>query len=56
MSDVKVSNETISKMNNLLETDGVVTDGDLTPKEKCQLAHNGECGECAENGDFSPCG
>lgn len=26
-----------------------------TPKEKCEAAHNGQCGECSDTGIWTPC-
>lgn len=30
-------------------------DGELTPKERCQIAHIGQCGECDDNGGWTGC-
>jgi hypothetical protein len=33
-----------------------IEDGaEVTPQQQCQIDHEGECGDCDTNGNFTPC-
>jgi len=53
MEAIKVTKETSDKVSAAIAS-GTPIEG-MTPKEKCELEHNMECGVCLDTGEFVPC-
>jgi len=43
------------KEENIVKPESKLIAEDLTPQQKCEQAHQGECGSCDEEGNFTPC-
>jgi len=41
--------------NKIIVAPEVAENEEVTPQQQCQLDHAGQCGDCAEDGTFTPC-